>query len=138
MKWPLALSFSDQDLDIARSIASAFRKHSVGTYFYAGHLDDQAGELLYGLHEEIYSSAHVVAFLLRPDFLERPYTKLEYEVRRAHKGWPVSEIFVSMETGSDWLIPLAAPFGMRANEMAAVPRDAALIDYLRQSYKLLH
>lgn len=106
MKWPVALSFSQTDYDLAAGICGALRMARVGCYFYGERRADEAGSLLLRKHSDIYDSASIVAFFLRGDFLDRQYTRLEYETVNLRADRTVSSIYFLCEPSASWLVPL--------------------------------
>jgi hypothetical protein len=120
--WPIALSFRGPDLEIATQTAEALQRRGIAAYCYAEHVPNEAGHPLYLLHQTIFGSAHLIAIFLRADFLERPFTKFEYDIALGRKNWQKKTAFLTMSNASKFLVPSGS-----ANVLAVYEVESPLV-----------
>lgn len=105
MIWPIALSFSRRDRLLAENVAMKIRNLGLTPYCYTSFFGEEAGGLLFQKHENVYRNARLVAFFLRPTFLERTYTRFEYETVLSRPNFINCSAFIAMEDSARYLIP---------------------------------
>jgi hypothetical protein len=105
MRWPVALSFTSEDEDIARKIWNRLKSIGIGAYFYRESEKYHDGVFLFGRHLDVYASAHLVVILLRPQNLRRKYTIFEYNAAIGRPEWWTRTVFLLMESSARSLLP---------------------------------
>lgn len=117
MRWPLAISFSQPDLKLAEATSELVKRANVGVYCYTDRIIEQIGQPLYLLHQKVFAEANFIAYFLRPDFLERPYTELEYRLGLGRTNAEERSAFFLADDECEFLVPRQARHVFRLKQL---------------------